>query len=338
MRTQFTLMIFSCFTLNTSHLIYGADKKNEPFSATKWLFRHLVLSEPHAEHANPYAWKIDSTKTAAAIACVNREWNALHKKYIAEPRNALMQAHQQNFDAVHLSSLLFNRYAQFCCLVSKDQQIKALFGVVGSQPDVFFIREWRYARGERYRIPEPEHISSTTITYYNAQKQKIVAPAFQFIPYAHPSHPQSCIIILPEEKQRYMLHLMPNSYGLTSCTPTLNKIIQTTFELSEDPNFWHYSFKKNGVEIKREVATTDISINLKNEYFSNAYANISKLYAIEKSFTEDPCSCGTNHIDPVCKDNYETVCKILEEEGATHLKSFFLTFFSINISVIKSDT
>jgi hypothetical protein len=307
------------FASCSSHFLYGTDEW-PVFSATEWLFRHLVLTEPHAEHANPFAWRIDSTKTAAAVACVDKKWNALHKKYIADPRKELMEAHQHNFDAVHLSSLLCNNYAQYCCLVSKNNHIKALFGVVGSRPDVFLVRPWKYGQAA------PEHITSTTITYYNENKQKIEAPAFQCTPRTITQDPQICII-LPEEKQRYTFYLKSNSYGLTSCTPTINKIIQATFELSEDPNFWSYNFSKNGVVMTREVNTANVLISLKNEYFKNICANISALHTLEIIFSEDSCSCGTNHIDHACKDNYETVCKILAEEGATHLKPHFLMHF-----------
>jgi hypothetical protein len=315
-----TLLFASC----SPHFLYGADKHHN-FDIIEWLFKCLVPSEIGAEHANPYAWRIDSTKTIAVLACINKKGKERHKQSIAALREALMRPHRQNFDAVHLSSFLSNRYAQFCCLVSEEEQIKALFGVVESQHSIFTVRPWRRPQAQG-GTAEPEHISSTTITYHNAQQQKIVAPAFQIMLNTVNINSQVCII-LPEEKQRYILYLLSYHYVLPSFTPTFNKIIAAIFELSEDPTFWHYSFKKNGIQVKREVSTVDILIDLNDSYFKDAYSNITTLRAIEKSFIEDPCSCGTNHIDNTCKEKYETVCKILAEEGATHLKHYFLTHF-----------
>ena len=184
MSNHFTGVILSLLILHAPHLLYGADSTHS-FSGAEQLFRHIVLAEPQAKHPSPYALNIDSTKTAAAIACVDKEWNALHKQYIAKPREAFMQAHQQHFDAVHLNSALFNRSAQCCCLVSENERIKAFFGTE-PQLNVITIRPWHYGR------PEPQHIPSTMITYRNAQAQKKVAPAFQFILDAKPRTPSLC--------------------------------------------------------------------------------------------------------------------------------------------------
>jgi hypothetical protein len=310
-------VIVVTFVTCASHFLYGAEK-TPVFSLTEWLFRHLVLTEPHAEHANPYAWRIDSTKTAAAIACVDKEWKMLHKKYIADPRAVFMQTHQQHFDAVHLSSLLFNRYTQCCCLVSKDKQIKALFGIE-SQLNVINVRPWRYGKAE------PEHISSTTISYYDAQQQKIVSPAFQTI-----LHTQPVYVILPSEKQCYSLffkHFSHTTSNITSYAVTLPKLIQATFNLSEDKNFWHYRFEKNGITVERELANTIIEIDLSHDYFIQLCYNLSELDQIKKYFESNPCGCDTNSIDLICKAHYDTVCEILTREDASQHKTDFLKPF-----------
>lgn len=313
-----TLLLLICYS---SHFLYGADKQ-PVFGATEWLFRHLVLSEPNAKYANPYAWIIDSTKTAAAIACVDKEWKALHKKYIADPRATFMQPHQQNFYEVHLSSLLFNRHGQFCCLASEYKHIKALFGVE-SQLHVIDVRPWRYG------APEPEHISSTMITYYNAQQQKTVAPAFYTVLHTRTAVPP-VFVILPSEKECYSLsfnNFSNNTSHITSYAATLNKLIPATFDLSEDKNFWHYRFEGNGITIKRELTNTVIEIDLGHDYFAKICQNLSELDQIKKCLECNPCRCDTHSIDPTCRAHYDTVCDILAKEGAPQYKASLLESF-----------
>lgn len=316
------LCALSWVVILVSPHIHCAGEQNN-FSATEWLFRHIVLAEPQAEHPNLCAWNIDSTKTAAAIACVDKEWNALHKKYIAEPRKAFMQTHQENFDAVHLSSSLFNRYTQFCCLVSENKYIKALFGTV-SQLNVIAIRLWQYG------TPEAEHISSTMITYYNAQQQKIVAPAFQMILKPTTKTPQACVI-LPDEKQCYTLKFISFTditFDITAYALTLNKLIQATFDLSEDPSFWNYRYKKDSICVQRELTDTIIDIYPHHNYFKPICSNLFELNRLQKCFeSNSSCSCDTNYIDTACREQYETVCDILAKEGASHRKKYLLEPF-----------
>jgi hypothetical protein len=140
---------------------------------------------------------------------------------------------------------------------------------------------------------------------------------------------QHCLV-LPDEKERYILSFTGLD-NLRACNSTLNKIIQTTFDLSEDPQFWNYSFKKNGVILRREVNLVDLSVDLKDPYFTEACCNLSLLNTIKKSLEEGSCYCGTNYIDPECQEKYKNMCNLLAKEDAHyHLKKTFLISFAQN--------
>ena len=88
-------------------------------------------------------------------------------------------------------------------------------------------------------------------------------------------------VILPDEKQCYMLNFRGFN-DITSYAVTLSKLIQATFDFFlEDPKFWNYSFKKDGITVKRKFTDTDIEINLKDNCFAEICLALSELGHID---------------------------------------------------------
>ncbi len=302
--------IFATLLLCANSIIQTSEP--DSLSATEQLFRHIILNEPGAEYPNTYAWKCLDTRTISLLACINKEWKALHGKYIENPRNEFIAKHNDVF-SIRKNTLIFNPTTDYF-FAGSDKYTRRRCVVWGSGDDLIIAMPGNAESG----LQDPTNISTTPITVHNKQGVKQKNYIFQ----VNGKYDNNSYLFMPNENAFFPIGNINVSFydhdnskvlPLQSCGRTLELVIQHFFDLSENAKFWSHHFKHDALTMLKANKKYEITIKKETAHFENAFTHIHALNRIAKQL-DTPCTDCLDGIHNKCLNDYNTILSLLDQE------------------------
>lgn len=322
---------FFLVTLVISLSITGADKLcMTPLQQQHDAFvKLLMLAEPGTEQ-NYTAWKDGlSTRTIAALHCVNKQFNKTCKIIVDAPRKALIKKYAEDFTILN-NCILFNKYGQWCAIATNINKCELLIG------DNDNLTRMQQVNNTLNTLASGSvEIRSFDLPYYDEYGKESCASVF-WLPPNYNFNGASSTVVLTDTRELYSISLsliIINNHAsetdfikLHNLQYTFPLMVNRAFGQSQNAQFWKYRYDGDGISLSRINKNIDIFVDPLNPFFQDSLKNHATLRS--KWFENDICSCSTNHIDQRCFKKYENLCSILDAEGLHDMKPKLIESFA----------